>query len=821
MRQFSILSVLVAITSCVSLAGTITGTVTDDSTGLPIGGVWVNAYDYSTGFYYMSSLTNSDGFYSISGLAAGIYQIGVSVWGSGYIEEYYDNIFDFSKASPVAVNATDVVENIDFQLSLGGSICGMVKDSNGEPLAGIQVSCYDYNGGYGFSDMTDSDGMYEITQLTSGVYQVDAWATNTVYVSKLYDNKVFWDQPTPVSVTLGQKTTGIDFMLDLAASISGVVKDPDGQALANVQIYCGVNGWWESLSTDENGCYVCRGLPVGYTYNIIAFPPENSGYAATVITVQVNQPDESTGHDIVFNEDDRTISGRITDKATGLPLANIYVGSWNDQFEIWTDTTTDSNGYYTLTGLLPGQVSVEVEPESYYAYMGTKDLQLETDISNLDFALPAGSTLSGKVIDAQTARPLAGVRVEYSNNAYAAWQDLTTDADGSFYLTQLPPGIAEIKAEPTVESCYAWNLPWGCDWIYLGEGETCSGRIIALQKGALVSGYFKNAGGTPFGNFEYNYHGKPSEGWGETAVDGLYQIRLPVGMYYLSTGNNDTFGAVPAIITVTNINETINVPDIIVYTDTDGGHISGTVNNPGNTPKVGDFMFVVFKAGTILNDPEKWDTIQPAAVLRLNNAGPFSLNTLPVGVNYDIYLCLDNGSDDIEALAIRDSAMNVAAGSTGIELNYNSQGSTLAGSVKNADNVPVVGATVILWGLPGFSGFTRTVGNGHYQIDNVPAGTYTVTALHSAYLLASTTINVIEGQAANVSTLVLPFSGIKEGPDLNGDGKVNMGDLAVFAAQWLHSGTNPADFNQDNQVNLYDWSPIAENWLSKAIWYHD
>jgi hypothetical protein len=144
------------------------------------------------------------------------------------------------------------------------------------------------------------------------------------------------------------------------------------------------------------------------------------------------------------------------------------------------------------------------------------------------------------------------------------------------------------------------------------------------------------------------------------------------------------------------------------------------------------------------------------------------------------------------------------------------------GALKNADDRPVLGATVLLSDSSGgFAGFGDADCNGEYVIYNVPAGTYTATAVHSKYLPISTTVEVVEGVPADVNTIIMPFRGEKEGPDLNGDGNVDMIDVAEFAEQWLNSGTSESDFNQDNKVNFSDWVRIAENWMSRAIWLHE
>jgi hypothetical protein len=398
MKKVIIIIALAAIVTEAAIAGTITGVVTNDSNGQPISGIWVYACDYTTGQYQNGGNTDSNGFYSISGLAAGTHRVQVDTWNTDYAGQYYDHQISWDHATPVVVPSVGVVQNINFSLELGASISGVVKNSAGVGQANTQVNCW-------------AD---------------DAYGTGT--------------------------------------------------------------------QTEANGFYKCGGLPVGYNYNVVAYPPPDSNYMITRISVGVYQPVEYTGKDIVLGEGGFKISGKVTDKATTLPLADVRVGLWNEDFEIWTETRTDANGMYLLTNLPPGEmVDISIQPESYYAYMGIEEFELAGDINNFDFALPAGAILCGKVLDTGTAEPLAGVEIEYYSERYNANRNTFTDVDGTFCLTQLPPGIAEVKAMPDVDSGYAWNLPWGSDWICLNEGENRSGRIITLEKGTLVKGYIKDA----------------------------------------------------------------------------------------------------------------------------------------------------------------------------------------------------------------------------------------------------------------------------------------------------------------------------------------
>ncbi len=74
--------------------------------------------------------------------------------------------------------------------------------------------------------------------------------------------------------------------------------------------------------------------------------------------------------------------------------------------------------------------------------------------------------------------------------------------------------------------------------------------------------------------------------------------------------------------------------------------------------------------------------------------------------------------------------------------------------------------------------------------------------------------------SAHVDTIVMPFSGDKEGADLNGNGIVNMFDFAKFGSEWRQSGSLDADFDQNGEVGASDLARLVENWLWRAIWPH-
>jgi hypothetical protein len=643
-------------------------------------------------------------------------------------------------------------------------------------------------------------------------------------VPEYYDDQVRWDRAAPVSVLATPQTANIDFSLELGASLSGYVKNMGGVPVEGVEVVCNSDHYpYSQDTTDSNGFYKAKGLTPGYVYNVAAYPPATTDYVINRIYVDIPDVNDYTADDINLFTGALTVSGKVTDKSTGDGLNSIRVGAHLDELDVWSGNKyTDVNGIYELTNLPLGGIHIRAEPESYYASIGT-EIEVTEDINDMNFALPPEATLSGKVLGAETAQPLVGIEVIYSSSRYAIYQRRFVDIDGFFCFTNLPPGIAEITAEPDVDTGYAWNLPFGCNFFYLTEGQRCAGRIITLQKGALVSGYVNDPNGDPMSNVECEYEGRLSGGEFDTGIDGHYELRLPPGTYILVLDEDESdLGALPPKITVMDVNQSVDV-NMTAYSDQTCGQISGDVNNPGGYAKTGAFLIVAFEAGTIF-DANSWYTIQPIKEAGLGQAGPFTISTLPPDANYDVHLCVVSQTiDDILSVSVWDSAFNVPVGTTDITLNYNSEGSAVTGSVINTNGQPILGATVLLndpcTNMP--AGIAYVDPNGNYVIYNVPAGTYDAIATHSKYLNASVVTQVVDGVPTDVNTIIMPFTGEKEGADLNGDGIISMPDFAEFGNQWQLSGPLEANFDQQGDVDFADLLRLTENWLWQAIWIND
>ncbi len=147
---------------------------------------------------------------------------------------------------------------------------------------------------------------------------------------------------------------------------------------------------------------------------------------------------------------DGSISGTVTDQ-DGDPLDDATVELYDDNDNLLDDTTTDSNGDYSFSGVGAGDYTVRAIKDGYYE--DTVDVTVsaaDPDQDNKDLELELITyEIEGTVIDKDTGDPIAGATVEvYDENGDLVDSD-TTPQSGHFSIDDLLPGTytVVIKAD--------------------------------------------------------------------------------------------------------------------------------------------------------------------------------------------------------------------------------------------------------------------------------------------------------------------------------------------------------------------------------------
>ncbi len=215
----------------------ITGVITDSASGAPLPGACASAEVVMGG---PGSATQQDvpaddtGRYVIDGLSAGTYAVSFAPCqaAGNHLSQWYPDASSPSGAQNLSIADGSTTDGINAALGEAGSISGTVTDTSGAPAVGACVSAYGQT-------TADSTGQYQLRNVPPGSYTVQfGGCGNSAWLAQTYLNQPPGGTPTPVTVTAGQDTAGIDDQLTLGAQISGTVTDTAGNPL-----YACVEAW--------------------------------------------------------------------------------------------------------------------------------------------------------------------------------------------------------------------------------------------------------------------------------------------------------------------------------------------------------------------------------------------------------------------------------------------------------------------------------------------------------------------------------------------------------------------------------------------------
>jgi 5-hydroxyisourate hydrolase-like protein (transthyretin family) len=222
-------------------SGVIRGRVVRADTGEPLRRVQVRVDEWSTADQSgpAATMTDADGRYELTQLAAGRYQLKATR--GGYVEVAYGQRRPFERGRPVDLREGAVIQNIDFALPPGGVVTGRVVDEAGEPVAHASVSLNRRRylegarrlvGQSGSS--TDDRGEFRIFGVPPGEYVMvakldgmDLGSRDRVrYVPTYYPGTTAASEAQRITVVAGQELPGITIALARAATatVRGVVR---------------------------------------------------------------------------------------------------------------------------------------------------------------------------------------------------------------------------------------------------------------------------------------------------------------------------------------------------------------------------------------------------------------------------------------------------------------------------------------------------------------------------------------------------------------------------------------------------------------------
>jgi len=520
--------------------GILEGTVTAVGSGTPLDSGYIRIYDTS-GTNLTNAYPDSSGDYKTSvGLASGTYYARTRSF-EGYLVELYDDIpcdsgCTVTDGTPISVTAGATTSDIDFALAEGGFISGTVtEDGSGNGLGTGSITIYDIAGDYVINAYPTATGAYVTYKaLTAGTYYARTWNFDS-YFNELYDDisclgGCTITGGTPIIVTAGATTSGIDFALAKGGSIQGTVTE-DGTAMLlegiNVDIYDDSGSWVASGTTDASGSYTTsQGLTTGTyyarTWNSDRYinelyddiPCVSSCTVTDGTSISVTAGSTTTGIDFALTPGGR-ISGIVTDDDTAALLEGISVNIYDDSGNYVTWTSSNASGAYeSTTGLPAGTYFVKTWNDDGYVdelyddmlCVGGCTVTSGTPVvvttggttTGIDFALAEGGSIAGTVTVDGSGTPLDTGYVRIYDSAGNSLTTSTPDASGSYETTTgLPSGTYYARArsfEGYLEELYDdFPCALGCTTtdgtpISVTAGTTTSGIDFELAEGGGISG---------------------------------------------------------------------------------------------------------------------------------------------------------------------------------------------------------------------------------------------------------------------------------------------------------------------------------------------
>ncbi|MFE0592885.1 collagen binding domain-containing protein [Micromonospora echinospora] len=574
--------------------GTVSGRLTT-STGAGAAGIQVMIYTEDF-FGVDSASTDSDGNWSVTGLAPGTY--GVGFHPSDAPEQYYRQKPNPGDADRVTVTA-GATTRADDQLFATGTISGQIRDALGAPVSDLLIEAVEVDTYIRTHTRTGPDGRYRMSAL-AGTYRISFQPIEGRWQRQYVPGKLDEEGAGRYAVTAGAEVV-VDETVLPNGNLFGTLTDAAGQPVAHAHVAVNTANMYGAVdtSTDAYGVFSVPALLAG-SYKIAFYVGDRQQFYrgklehedADVVTVQGWLT--TTVTESLLGEGSVEISA--VDSVTGAPVADFCAQS----------TCSNGTGKVLLTGMPQGKHDIYLHTDTG-RYFNRELLDVPVvagQTRRISPKLRPGAVISTTVVDAQTSAPLADVCLAAFLPKRAVLDEsypYCSDSAGRINAGPLATGTYKLFARPQEKT-------YGRQWVGAdgGTGDERQAVSISATAGTVVTGpqvKMDRAGkidgtvtdpvtGAPLpGVFVSVLTPYPAIGIGDAATDenGRYTLerlgpyawpvvfaRNPYG-YQWSGNAASRFTATPVTVTTDNT----ATYDIAMRT---GSTVTGTFTTPAGEP---------------------------------------------------------------------------------------------------------------------------------------------------------------------------------------------------------------------------------------------
>jgi protocatechuate 3,4-dioxygenase beta subunit len=266
-----------------------------------------------------------------------------------------------------------------------------------------------------------------------------------------------------------------------------------------------------------------------------------------------------------------SLTGRVTDQASGLPLVGVTVYIYTDTGRYGTAipvTSTGADGTYTFYSLDVRNYTLQFTASGYRGeWLGGNDKETDAatfavalgeSVTGKDASLVPLDSISGTISAAGTTRePLAGATVAAFGADGTLYGTATTAADGDYAIAGLTPGRYSLRVTPPAGSSLVgdwWHdktHPTTPASVQLDADAAVTGRNLTLAEAATITGRITDStsGAAVDGAWVYAYASTKNGPTGgsiasaSTDAAGAYALQtLPAGSYTLQFSGGSANG---------------------------------------------------------------------------------------------------------------------------------------------------------------------------------------------------------------------------------------------------------------------------------------